>query len=130
MTEENVQEINDIEWEKLVERNEKPVFVMFYSPSCTHCIRIMPSVEDLAKDFGTEVSFVKLNLLKFDYIGERYGVMATPTFIFFCGGKPVQTRVGAIFPVMLKKMVEEMVTQGEACRLSSTEWKYEITGYG
>ncbi|KAF5082457.1 thioredoxin family protein [Methanospirillum sp. J.3.6.1-F.2.7.3] len=130
MTEENVQEINDIEWEKLVERNEKPVFVMFYSPSCTHCIRIMPSVEDLAKDFGTEVSFVKLNLLRFDYIGERYGVMATPTFIFFCGGKPVQTRVGAIFPVMLKKMVEEMVTQGEACRLSSTEWKYEITGYG
>lgn len=90
----------------------------------------MPSVEDLAKDFGTEVSFVKLNLLRFDYIGERYGVMATPTFIFFCGGKPVQTRVGAIFPVMLKKMVEEMVTQGEACRLSSTEWKYEITGYG
>jgi thioredoxin-like negative regulator of GroEL len=130
MTEENVQEINDIEWEKLVERNEKPVFVMFYSPSCTHCIRIMPSVEDLAKDFGTEVSFVKLNLLRFDYIGERYGVMATPTFIFFCGGKPVQTRVGAIFPVMLKKMVEEMITQGEACRLSSTAWKYEITGYG
>ncbi|HOJ96340.1 MAG TPA: thioredoxin family protein [Methanospirillum sp.] len=123
-------EITDSDWEIFVERNEKPVFVMFYSPSCTHCIRIMPSVEELAKDFGSEVTFVKLNLLRFDYIGERYGVMATPTFFFFCGGKPVQSRVGAVFPAMLKKMVEEMVTHGDECRLASSDWKYEITGYG
>jgi len=123
-------DISDSDWESMVERNEKPVFVMFYSPSCTHCIRIMPSVEELARDFGTEVTFVKLNLIKFDYIGERYGVMATPTFIYFCGGKPVQTRVGAVFPAMLRKMVEDMVTHGEECRLASTDWKYGITGYG
>jgi Thioredoxin domain-containing protein len=123
-------DISDSDWEPMVERNEKPVFVMFYSPSCTHCIRIMPSIEELARDFGTEIAFVKLNLIKFDYIGERYGVMATPTFIYFCGGKPVQTRVGAVFPVMLRKMVEDMVTHGEECRLASSDWKYEITGYG
>jgi len=126
----DLQDIADLDWEQKVEKNSKPVFAMFYSPSCGHCIRIMPSVEELAKDFGSEVEFVKINLLKYDYIGERYGVKATPTFFFFCGGKPVQTRVGAVFPAMLKKMVEEMVTQGEACRLSSTEWKYEVTGYG
>jgi len=125
-----ISDITDMDWERLVEKNEKPVFVMFYSPSCTHCIQIMPSVEELAKDFGTEVFFVKLNLLKYDYIGERYGVMATPTFVFFCGGKPVQTRVGAIFPPILKKMVEEMVRHGEKCLLASSDWKYEITGYG
>jgi len=123
-------DISDSDWEPMVERNEKPVFVMFYSPSCTHCIRIMPSIEELARDFGTEIAFVKLNLIKFDYIGERYGVMATPTFIYFCGGKPVQTRVGAVFPAMLRKMVEDMVTHGEECRLASSDWKYEITGYG
>lgn len=123
-------DIIDTDWEKTVERNEKPVFVMFYSPSCPHCIRIMPLVEELAQDFGTEVLFVKLNLLQYDYIGERYGVMSTPSFFFFCGGKPVQIRVGAVFPPMLKKMVEEMVTRGEECRLASSEWKYEITGYG
>ncbi|MDD3573653.1 MAG: thioredoxin family protein [Methanospirillum sp.] len=123
-------DIIDTDWEKTVERNEKPVFVMFYSPSCPHCISIMPSVEELTRDFGTEVIFVKLNLLQYDYIGERYGVMSTPSFFFFCGGRPVQIRVGAVFPPMLKKMVEEMVTRGEECRLASSEWKYEITGYG
>lgn len=130
MAQEVLADISDSDWETTVERNEKPVFVMFYSPSCTHCIQIMPSVEELARDFGTEVTFVKLNLLMYDYIGERYGVMATPTFLYFCGGKPVQTRVGAVFPAMLKKMVEEMVTHGGECRIASSEWKYEITGYG
>lgn len=125
-----IHDLSDSEWEKEVERNSKPVFVMFYSPSCAHCIRILPSVEELAKDYGSEVSFVKLNLLRYEYIGERYGVMATPTFFFFCGGKPIQTRVGAVFPAMLKKMVEEMITHGEECLLSSSDWKYEITGYG
>ena len=130
MSEESLHDISDTEWENKVERNPKPVFVMFYSPTCSHCIRIQPSVEELARDFGSEVTFVRVNLTRYEYIGERYGVMATPTFFFFCGGKPVQTRVGAVFPAMLKKMVEEMMTHGEECLLSSTNWKYEITGYG
>lgn len=74
--------------------------------------------------------FSELTRVRYDYPGERYGVMATPTFIFFCGGKPVQTRVGAVYPPMLKKMVEEMVTHGEECRIASSDWKYDITGYG
>lgn len=130
MTPDYLLDIEDKEWENRVEHSNKPVFVMFYSPSCSHCIRIQPHVEELAKDFGTEVDFITLNLVRYQYIGERYGVMATPTFMFFCGGKPVQTRVGAVFPAMLKKMVEEMVTHGKECRLSSSDWKYEITGYG
>ena len=125
-----IREIRDTDWEPYVERNSKPVFIMFYSPSCGHCTRIQPHVEELAKDYGAEVFFGKINLIRYGYIGERFGVMATPTFIFFCGGKPVQTRVGAVFPLMLKKMVEEMVTHGEECRLSASDWRYEITGYG
>ena len=106
MAKDILSDITDSDWEKAVERNNQPVFVMFYSPSCPHCVRIMPSVEELARDYGTEVTFVKLNLLRFDYIGERYGVMATPSFFFFCGGRPVQTRVGAVFPAMLKKWLK------------------------
>lgn len=89
-----------------------------------------PYVEELAHEFSSSVRFFRLNIIKSGWIAERYGVMATPTFVYFCGGKPVQTRVGAIFPAMLKKMVEEMVQNGEECRLRSTEIEYEITGYG
>jgi len=125
-----VHEVTDQDWEVQVEHNEKPVFVMFYSPTCVHCIQMQPYIEELAKEFSEVVRFVRLNIVRFNWLAERYGVMATPTFLCFCGGKPIQTRVGAIFPAMLKKMVEEIVQHGEECRLRSTGIGYEITGYG
>lgn len=125
-----VPEVSDQEWRIKVEENSEPVFVMFFSPTCTHCVQIEPYIEQLAAEFSPAVRFFKLNIIRFTWLAERYGVMATPTFLYFCGGKPVQTRVGAVFPAMLKKMIKEMVQSGEECRLRSTEIKYEITGYG
>ncbi len=125
-----VHESSDRDWETDVERNSDPVFVMFYSPTCKHCIQIQPYIEELAGEFSEVVKFFRLNIIRYSWLAERYGVMATPTFLYFCGGKPIQTRVGAVFPAMLKKMVEEMVQHGEECRLRSTEIAYEITGYG
>jgi thioredoxin 1 len=125
-----VQEVTDREWEEQVEKNANPVFVMFYSPTCRHCIHMQPYIEELAKEFSENVRFVKVNIVRFGWLAERYGVMATPVFIYFCGGKPVQTRVGAVFPAILKKMIEEMVQHGEECRMRSTDIMYEITGYG
>ena len=130
MTDNLLPEVSDREWEKQVERSEKPVFVMFYSPTCRHCVQIQPYVEELAETFSDAVQFVRLNILQYTWLAERYGVMSTPTFLYFCGGKPVQMRVGAIFPALLKKMIEEMVQHGEECRLRSTEINYEISGYG
>jgi thioredoxin 1 len=130
MTDTLIHESNDRDWEIEVERNGVPVFVMFYSPTCKHCIQIQPYIEELAREFSDDVRFIRLNIVRFSWLAERYGVMATPTFLYFCGGKPIQTRVGAVFPVMLKKMVEEMVQHGEECRLRSTEIAKEITGYG
>jgi len=130
MTEAQVSEIHDREWEQAVERNSEPVLVMFFSPTCRHCTQMEPHMEELAREFSSSVRFFRLNILTSGWIAERYGVMATPTFIYFCGGKPIQTRVGAVFPAMLKKMVVEMVQNGDECRLRSTEIEYEISGYG
>jgi thioredoxin 1 len=130
MTENFVPEVDDREWESRIEKSSDPVLVMFFSPTCRHCVQILPHVEGLAHEYSSSVRIYRLNILRFGWLAERYGVMATPTFIGFCGGKPVQTRVGAVFPAMLKKMVEEMVQGGEECRLHSTELNYEISGYG
>ena len=125
-----IEEISESDWEKQVEKYSGPIFVTFYSPDCIHCTRSEPIIAEIARDYGTEIKFVRINLLKSNYIGARYGIMATPTFITFCGGKPLQMRVGAVFPSMIKKMIEELINQGDSCRNASTEWKYEITGYG
>ncbi|MCK4454829.1 MAG: thioredoxin family protein [Thermoplasmata archaeon] len=47
--------------------------------------------------------FAKLNIMTSTYTAGRYGVMSTPTFKFFCSGRPVQELVGAVYPPLLKK---------------------------
>ena len=123
-------EVSDVAWEQIVEKSEKPVAVMFYSTSCPYCRVIDPYFVNYAKEFKDTVLFARLNIMTSMWTAERYGVRGTPTFKFFCGGKPVFEIVGAVFPVILKKMVEEVLVHGKDCAGKVTEINYEITGYG
>jgi thioredoxin 1 len=130
MTEELLVEIDDLIWEKTVEKAIKPVAVMFYSPACSYCHQMEPYFKTYAEEFKNSVYFVKINILTNQWTAERYGVRSTPTFKFFCNGKAVQEMVGAVYPALLKKMVEEVLIHGKECAENSTVIDYEITGYG
>jgi thioredoxin 1 len=130
MTEEPLVEVDDLIWEKTVEKSSKPVAVMFYSPACIHCHQMEPFFKHYAEEFKGSVVFAKINILTSPWVAERYGVRSTPTFRFFCDGKAVQEMVGAVYPAILKKMVEEVLVHGKECAKNSTAIDYEITGYG
>ena len=130
MTEEPLVEVDDLIWEKTVEKGTKPVAVMFYSPTCTFCHQMEPYFKSYAEEFKNSVLFVKINILTNPWVTERYGVRSTPTFKFFCDGKAVQEMVGSVYPALLKKMVEEVLVHGKECAKNSTTIDYEITGYG
>jgi thiol-disulfide isomerase/thioredoxin len=123
-------EASDQLWEHLVEKNEKPVAVMFYSTTCPYCRVIEPYFVTYAKEYKDTVVFVRLNIMTSMWTAERYGIRGTPTFKFFCGGKPVFEIVGAVFPAILKKMVDEVLIHGKECAGRVTEIDYDITGYG
>ena len=130
MTEEPLVEVDDLIWEKTVEKGTKPVAVMFYSPACAFCHQMEPYFKSYAEEFKNSVVFAKINIVTNQWTAERYGVRSTPTFKFFCDGKAVQEMVGAVYPVLLKKMVEEVLVHGKECAKNSTVIDYEITGYG
>jgi thioredoxin-like negative regulator of GroEL len=130
MTEELLVEVNDLIWEKTVEKEMRPVAVMFYSPTCAFCHQMEPYFKSYAEEFKNSILFAKLNIITSPWVAERYGVRSTPTFKFFCEGKPVQEMVGAVYPALLKKMVEEVLVHGKECARNSTAIDYEITGYG
>lgn len=88
-----------------------------------------PYFKEYAVEFAGKVSFARLDVAANRWTGERYGIRGTPTFKFFCSGKPVMELVGAIYPAMLKKRIEEVLVYGEDCAKNSTEIDYEITGY-
>ncbi|MDH7593638.1 MAG: thioredoxin family protein [Methanomicrobiales archaeon] len=117
-------------WERRVERSALPVGVMFYSPSCPHCRAISPYFEEYAKEYKGRMIFGRLNVTVHTWIGEKYGIRGTPTFKFFCNGKPVQEIVGAVYPALIKRVIEDVIRYGPECAKNLTEIDYEITGYG
>jgi thioredoxin 1 len=123
-------EVTDLTWEKTVEKSDRPVAVMFYSPACVFCHQMEPYFRNYAREYRDAVLFTRINIMTSQWSAERYGVRSTPTFKFFCNGKPVQEMVGAIYPALLKKMVEDVLIHGKECAKNSTVIDYEITGYG
>jgi thioredoxin-like negative regulator of GroEL len=129
-TQEILTELTDLTWERTVERSSRPVAVMFYSPACVFCHQMDPYFRNYARDYRDSIQFARLNIMTSPWTAERYGIRSTPTFKFFCEGKPVQEMVGAVYPALLKKMVDEVLVHGRECAKNSTAIDYEITGYG
>jgi len=123
-------ELDDVTWERTVEKSSKPVAVMFYSPSCAFCLQMEPYFRNYAQEYQEKVVFARLNIMTNLWTAERYGVRSTPTFKFFCDGKPIREMVGAVYPALLKKMIDEVLIHGKECAKSSTAINYDITGYG
>ncbi len=126
---ENLVEVTDSTFEKTVEKSGIPVLVMFYSPACPHCRTMEPHVREYAEIFAGRVLFARLDIVAGQWTAERYGVMSTPTFKFFCSGRPVLELVGAVYPALLKRMVEDGLQNGKDCVAKSTAISYDITGY-
>jgi thiol-disulfide isomerase/thioredoxin len=116
-------------WEKTVEKATKPVAVMFYSPNCPHCHTMDPYFSEYAEEFKKSMLFARLDVTRNIEIAGRYGVMGTPSFKFFCHGRPVQELVGEVYPPLLKRTAEEVLRDGAKCVASSTTIDYGITGY-
>jgi thioredoxin 1 len=128
MSEKSIIELGDSQWEEVVEKGNMPSVVMFYHPSCPHCMAMMPHFEKYAEEFRGKIVFARINVETNPYSVNRYGVMATPTFKFFCGGRPVQEIVGEIYPSLLKKITEDALQYGKECASRSTPIDYNI-GY-
>ena len=127
---EDVLEATDLTWEGIVEKGKLPVAVMFYSPACAFCRQMDPYFREYAADFRGLVLFVRLDIMVNTWTPERYGVRSTPTFKFFCDGRPVQELVGAVYPAILKRTIADVLAHGKECARNSTAIDYEITGYG
>ena len=129
MGSEDVVELDDANWEKEVENGENPVIVMFYTDTCAYCKQMEPYFFDYAGDFREKIMFARVNIVNNPTIASRYGVMGTPTFKFFCKGKPVHEMTGAVYPSLLKKAVEDNLEHGQKCVENATWIPSDITGY-
>ena len=73
---------------------EQLVLVDFWRPGCGPCLKMDSVIEEVAKEFKGRVGVGKLNIFESPEIAKKYGVPATPTFIIFKNGEPIERAVG------------------------------------
>ena len=129
MSDDSFIELNEKDWEKQVEKSKIPVLVMFHSPTCAHCHVMEPYFTQYAEEYAGKMLFIRLNIISSQFITQRYGVMGTPTFKFFCKGRPFQELVGEVYPPLLKKTIEDVLKDGNRCVQNSSTIDYSISGY-
>ena len=88
-------EINDTNFEELVEKSDKPVMVDFWAAWCGPCRMIAPIIEELANEYAGKAIIGKVDVDTNAEIAAKYGIRNIPTILFIKGGEVVDKQIGA-----------------------------------
>jgi thioredoxin 1 len=98
--------VDDASFAAEVLRSKLPVVLDVWSPGCAPCRMLEPVVMDLATDYAGRVKVAELNAAEAGRTAARYGVMGTPTVLFFRNGREVERVVGFVGSRYLREIVD------------------------
>lgn len=102
--------LTDAKFDEMVMKSSMPVVVDFWAPWCGPCRLVSPIIEELAKEYAGKVTIYKLNVDENPDTSGKFNVMSIPTVMFFKGGKPLSSVVGARSKEEYKRNIEELVS--------------------
>jgi len=73
-----------------------PVLVDFWAEWCGPCRAVAPILDEIAKEYAGKLTIAKVNIDENPMTPSQFAVRGIPTMILFQGGKPVDTKVGAL----------------------------------
>jgi thioredoxin 1 len=89
-------ELNDKNFEEVVNNSDKPILVDFWAGWCGPCRVMGPIVEEVAEKYGDKMNFAKLNVDDYPQVAAKFGVMSIPTFLVFENGEIKNQLLGAM----------------------------------
>lgn len=95
-------------FQEIISQN-KPVLVDFYADWCGPCQMMAPVLQEVAQEFGDQVSIIKIDVDKNQPIAQRFGVRSIPNLILFKNGEIKENRAGVLTKRELRQMVERAI---------------------
>lgn len=102
---ENVQAVDENNFETEVMHASLPVLVDFWAEWCPPCKKLGPILEQIAEELIGRVKIVKVNTQEAVTLTAQYGIMNIPTMIIFKDGEEVTRLIGNRPP---QKLIEEL----------------------
>lgn len=96
-------DITDETFAKLIMQYPGASLVMFYSPTCPYCRKLMPTIDGLAPEYAGRARIAKLDVDLNKAIPSQLSVNGVPTMILVKKGKIVNRLTG----VLPKKDLED-----------------------
>jgi thioredoxin 1 len=88
--------VTDETFDNDVLKASKPVLVDFWAEWCGPCKQLAPTLDEIAKELGAEVTVAKINIEESPTTPSRYGVRGIPTLMIFQDGQMASMKVGAM----------------------------------
>lgn len=84
---EMIANIEDREFDGIIEKSTVPVLVEFWQPGCGHCRALAKELEHIQKEFGKRLLILAMNVQENFLIPGEYEIQSLPTLALFVNGE-------------------------------------------
>lgn len=104
----------------LAETSALPFIVNFWAPGCPNSEKLATTFELLSHRFIGRMKFARVNVGESKDLAARYGIVSTPTLVYFFQGRPYFSVVGDAPKHQLESEMNHILAQNKRCLARST----------